>query len=372
MLPPKGAHSGPARQTRVIPVGKTPASPPEKRAETKEKPVPKAKPERLPPSDKPIPREGLPAIRYRINVARKRPDKVPRVSKSEQRKLDRDAATDRLVQLTREVPSLTACFIGIKGAAATTTSTVHAASVLGDSTRTVLVVTDFNPASGTSALRLGLDYDQTITLRGFRSDMDSMGSFRSFVKKVSTTRYGVRAISADSIIGGDQHLTGDDARKMLEVIKENSQFHYIDTANDITEDVTLAVVGMSDVIVFTANVAVRDSLRQLAISMETLRQHGFADKVDRSVVLISNIPKKGELDNYRKYLNYVDMGHRVVREIPFGGQFLGIPHDPVIMLDTEVDLGALAWRTYQDYLFTNIAIFEQHPAVVVSSSLSRT
>jgi hypothetical protein len=106
-------------------------------------------------------------------------------------------------------------------------------------------------------------------------------------------------------------------------------------------------------------VRIKDSLRQLAISEETLREWGFQDKVDNSVVVISNIPHGKDLDDYRRYINLHDYKDNLVREIPFKGQTLGVPHDPYIALDREVNLEELEWHTAQAYLAIAIAIFEQ-------------
>jgi len=324
------------------------------------------KPPRVAPAVAVIPKLGFPALRYKLNSLIGRPDRVPALSARELRLVQRHDGIDRLKDLCDKVPSLTVCFVNVKGAAATTTTTVHTASVVGDQTRSTLVVSDFNPASGTAAMRLGRDYDQTITLRKLLKELDNLDSFKKFINLVRPTPYSVRVISADSIVDQSQHLSGKNASKLLEAINTNCEYHFIDTANDITNPVILEVVGTSDVIVFTANVAVHDSLRQLAISMGTLRKHGYADKVDNSVVVISNLPKGKPLADYRYFLNQVNIRDVITREIPFNGQFLGVPHDPVIALDREVDLEKLHWSTYQAMLELGIAIFEQAPSLRAS------
>lgn len=273
----------------------------------------------------------------------------------------RHASLSRLNALADRVPSLTVAFVGVKGAAATTTTMVHASSVMADNTRGVLVASDFNPASGTGAARLGKDYDETVTLRQLLGDLDSFQHFQDFIRRIRPTVYGVRVISANDIISGNQHLAGADAEKMLEVIGRHCEYHFVDTANDITDEVTQAVVAAADVLVFTANVEVHDSLRQLATGMETLRRHGFEDKVNNAVVLISNLPEGVDLMDYRKFLNRVNIRDEIVQEYEFSGPFLSVPSDAIIKRDTEVELKPLAWRTYQSYLELVISILEQAP-----------
>ena len=197
--------------------------------------------------------------------------------------------------------------------------------------------------------------------RTSRGDIEGFKNFKDFIAKIRPTRYSVRPISANDIVSGSQHLTNEDAEIMLQTIDSNTEYHYIDTANDITDPVTLAAVQAADVLVFTAYVGIHDSLRQLAIGMETLRQHGFKDKVNTSVVVISGAPKGADLSTYHKYLNRVNIRDEVIQQYHFEGPFLHIPYDEVIRRDTEVDLEALDPDTYQAYLELNIAIFEQSP-----------
>jgi cellulose biosynthesis protein BcsQ len=318
---------------------------------------------RLAPPDADIPTMGWPKLRYAINKGFNRADLVPALSEKERRLLERDRSIEALMHLSDRAPSFTTCFINAKGGAATTTTMVHVASIIADLLRGTVVATDFNKASGTSGVRLGRDYDETITLRQLRQYVKSAPDedFKSFMSRLRQTPYGVRVVSSDSIISDRQHLAATDAVLLLQAIQRNCEYHLIDTANDITNGVTLEVIKASDPLVFTANVAMQDSLRQLAISMETLRKHGFTEQVDNSVIVISNLPKGKRLDDYRRYVNLHNINDVVVREIPFQGQLLGVPHDPVIARDTEVSLEDLDWETYQAYLEVALAIFEQAP-----------
>lgn len=305
------------------------------------------------------PEKGFPALRYKLYTSLNRPMWIPKPNKAERRELRRDRSRRELRVQGDSIPNLTVAYFGVKGASATTATTVHTASVLADETRGTVVVSDFNPAQGSSAVRLGREAHETVTLRGLLAKLNELSSFGKFIGTLRPTPYGVRVVSADSIVDPTQHLNDEDVAKMLEAIRKNCEYHHIDTGSDVTTGVTLQVAKAAKVFIFTANVAVRDSLRLLAIGMETLRKHGFGEKVDHSVVVISNIPKGKKLDDYMHYVNVVDVDHNVTREIPFMGAFVGVPHDPIIALDGEVDLEKLNWDTYQSYLDLNNAILEQ-------------
>lgn len=136
-------------------------------------------------TQRPIPEMGWPAIWYRIKKMVHENPVPPKLSKKEQvvadekarqtakkqeetrREEARSQGIETLTDLSDEVPSATVVFLGVKGAAATTTTATHVASVAADLTRSTFVFTDLNPASGTGAARLGKYFHQTITLREF-------------------------------------------------------------------------------------------------------------------------------------------------------------------------------------------------------------
>lgn len=273
----------------------------------------------------------------------------------------RRESIERLNEYSDRVPSLNIVMIGVKGSAGTSTTTAYTCSVHGDNTRSMVVGTDFNPAQGTFAGMVGKDYDQTITLRELLHDIEGFTNFKNFIRKIRPTRYSVRPISANDIVGVNEHLDGKSARRILDTISINSEYHYIDTANDITTEVSLAAVEKADVLVFTAYVGVQRSLQLLAVGMETLRRHGFEEKVANSVVVITGVEPGKSASDYRKYTDRVDMKNEVIAEYNFKGPILGIPYDPFIKEDTEVNLEAIHPDTYQAYLDLALCILEQAP-----------
>jgi cellulose biosynthesis protein BcsQ len=309
-----------------------------------------------------IPKKRFRKLLYRFNSeVLKRPDWVPKPDKKERMQLARDGSIRRLAELCDQMPRMTVCFVNSKGAGATTATQVYTVSVLHQVVDVIVGSADFNLASGNSAKRLGRTYENTITQKGLLSLTDNDLQPSEFLSHLRPSRYGVRVVSSDPIIDRDQTLSEADTGRALWALKEHCEYLYLDTMNKITDPVTLKVVEQADVIVFTANVAVQESLRQLATSMETLRRHGYEDKVNKSVVVISNIPRGKRLSEYRKFLNETNIEDRVDTQLDhlFVGQFLGVPHDPAIELDGEVDLEALAWETCQAYIELNIAIFTQ-------------
>jgi cellulose biosynthesis protein BcsQ len=270
-------------------------------------------------------------------------------------------AVHRQRELTDKTKKGVVAFINTKGAAATTVSTVNCACTLGWDTQTITLVFDDNPAEGTSAARLGKDYEETITVQELDSRLEELeAAFDKFIVEARPNRYFVRSISANSTVEGDNPLLqAERLEKIITVARKYCEYLLIDTPNVITDDATLRMFRMCDVLVFTANVAEHDSLRRLATSMESLRRKGLRDKVDQAVVIISNLPEGADLQGYRKFLNRVNLSDEIVEYYDFHGPFVGIYHDDEIALNRVVELEAWQRNTRQAYREANIAWLEQ-------------
>lgn len=323
---------------------------------------------------RPVPTMGARATLFKYWVMLFKNARPPRLSdkeiaslaaKAEQEEKQQRAAAsyECLRSLTDLCPHLVIAFIGVKGAAATTTTMVHVASTIADDTRTLVYGADFNPASGIAGARLGKEAGATVSIQQFAAIVDEVqGDRKSVNKRLRPTRYGVRVLSADDYtqIPGEQY--GTTTAKMLHVLDENCDYLLLDTPNDITTPAARAILERADIIVFTANVGERDSLRLLRVSMDTVRELGHPQKVRDSVVVISNTPPGASIDDYKKYLSKTNLHHDVTQPLvagEFHGQMLTVPHDPTIALNGEVNLSAYLEATLQAYRDVNIAIFEQ-------------
>ena len=323
---------------------------------------------------RPVPTMGMPAFLFNVAKAFNPNAQPPQLSKKEaaqlaaqaeleERTARAKASYDEQRNLSDQCTHLIVAFIGVKGAAATTTTMVHSASIFADDTRTTLYAADFNPASGTAGARLGKEGRDTTTIQEFSRIVDDVRKDRKSVQeKLRPTRYGVRVLSADDYTNIPPEQYGTVTAKMLDVLDENCEYLMLDTPNDITTAASRAIIDKADVIVFTANVGERDSLRLLRVSMDVVRKLDYADKVTNSIVVVSNVPEGMTRDDYTKYLSKVNLNHEVTGELgqgEFNGQMLAVPYDPQIALNGEVVLEALEPATTQAYRDINIAILEQ-------------
>lgn len=268
-----------------------------------------------------------------------------------------------IIALSDRVGAQRVCIINTKGSSARTTTLAHMASEHGITTLAGVTAVDFNLASGNLGRRLGRDFGQTLPLSLLIDEHINVDQYREFMRPIRPTPYNVRVVSADNIIKAGKKPNEIDAVKSMEALYRFCDFLHIDTLNLITEPVALANVDFSDVIVFVANVGEHESLRQLGSSMETLREQGFRDKVNRSVVAISNIPEGHNAMEYQDYLHDVNDENQVVSQTgaEFKGKIVGIPHDPYLKLVRQVDLEALQYETRMAYKRLVIAALQQNP-----------
>jgi hypothetical protein len=334
---------------------------------------------------------GLPKLVYAINKQRGKPHIVPQLSKKEraalvetQVELDEQweaaqQAYKRLKAVLTEtalsdvVPRQRVSFANTKGSAATTTTEVYTSAMRGFTTKSIVTSADYNLAAGNSVKLHGRSRSNrsTITQRELlamiqrdRESGSQMG-FGAFISELRPTPYSVRVVAADPIIEKDQNLTAEETEILLTSLGDRCEYLFLDTLNKITDPSALMVFEHSNVIVFTANVAITESLAQLGSSMQSLRKQGFEDKVDHAVVVMSNLPPGKRAEDYEKFLHLVDEDNEVVSrtgdQFRTSGMLLGVPYDPIIAKDTVIKLEDLAWETYQAYLNIDIAIFRQDP-----------
>lgn len=330
----------------------------------------------IPPDVEP-PTQGWPATVYRRNLAKQKEDParpgyilVPTPNDKEQAfRTERDyvalleQSKHNLVGLTKVRQRAIVVFINSKGNGATTTSVVWTSTGLCVETGTEVTVFDANWASGTASQRLRLSRAETVSERLLVDNLGVLsvnhGTFNEYVRS-NTDR--VRVVAAKSVMQGGGKLSDAEYVQVATLAFDNCDYLYVDTPNDIASEQLLALADIAHVLVFTANVGEQDSLRQLGTSMQALRNHGLEDKVNRSVVLISNLRPGESPNDFRKYQNEVDIENNVVSEFPgHEGPWVGVRHDRAMAEARQVVWADLNRETAQDIRLVNTAIQKRLP-----------
>ncbi len=328
-----------------------------------------------------LPLTGMTAVRYSIAKSLNPNARQPKLTKKElaliaqreeeeRQRADLELRTCRyheslnqLRMLGDRVGTATIAFFGVSGSAATTTNVVNSAAVFAEMTRTIVACSDFNPANGTAAARLGKDYGETLSVRDFRR-LVKEGKIQNPSQLTSLLRptvNGVRVLGANDRTSEAGEVESTVLDEMLDLIGRVFEFHYIDTANDTGTASMRKILERCDLPVFTANVDERKSLQLLGTSMEIARKTpGMRHKTNNSVVVISRLPEGDDLSNYRKFLNRVNIHEVVTSEYEFNGQMLKVHETDALAHNAAVDLTKLQWDlTMQEYIDVNIAILQQ-------------
>ena len=325
---------------------------------------------------KPIPTMGFPAWLYSLQKMVQADPVPPALSKKEKgliaeqaRLALRQKTLDRLDQLSKEVPTLTVCFVNSKGKGSKTTTWAHISCYMSDILRKPLIGADFNFGSGNGAARLGRAHAETMTMNDLKDQIAAYLSahpgektvpFHALDHLLRRNRYGVATVSSNDQTKAQNDVYGTSAAGMLNTLASLTHYLMIDTGNDITTTVMQRVFDKADIIVFTANADDVDTLLQLGTSMETVRNLGnYRGKVDRSIVAISNIPAGHTAEEYLKYTDRLDYSGEVIEKYHFDGAFTGIPHDSHMKNSGIIDLSALSPSTEQAYLNLAVLILEQ-------------
>lgn len=351
-----------------------------------------AKPQLALPPDVEPPTMGWPKLKFLWNVRRKKEDPnrpgyilVPTPNAKEIAfREERDYVAyiedskSYLLTLKNERKRAIVIFVNSKGNGATTTSTIWTITGLTIETGCEGWAFDGNFSSGTVAQRLGLE-GATISEREFADNLKSLNeSHGALIEYVQSNTDRVRVVGAKETIEGGRKLTPKEYADVATEAFRNCEYLYVDTPNEISGDQCLALLGLADLIVFTANIGEQDSLRQLGTSMETLRNFevngtSLRDKVNKSVVLFNNMPPDTNVEDYLKYLNKVNMANEVTQHFPgHVGPYVTIRHDRAMADARPVNFAALQRETAQDIRMFNITVLEQLPKKAALRELRRS
>jgi len=276
---------------------------------------------------------------------------------------EQDAA-EQVLELSDAVPTGVYACTQVKGGGSKTTTAVNLASLLAHITHATVVLIDANPASGNSGRKLGRDHHGTITVQGLLRVIKSNPKIETseLLSLMRPTRYGVRVVAADPIIGPQTRFYDTQWDAIFEMLRKKFEYIIVDMGNDITDKAALTILNRwTDVLVVTATVGNYESLRQMATTEETMRRfHIDAAKVDASVAVFSN----GQPDQLFEYLEAARLLDRyddvIAKHV---GPAVVIRHDRYLaspQFDTRgVDFGAISSHTLMDYYDLLIVLLEQ-------------
>ncbi len=290
----------------------------------------------------------------------------------------------RIVKLEREVrpDGVIAAVMNTKGTAGKTTVTAYCAALASEVTNANILIGDVNP-TGVIGARFGVGIKggpSKLTMKSLSREVQALVRLEGDQQKLSadaikhirtlipSARYGVRVISANPSYDQTDRINGTDIKRVLGAVDILADHQFYDMGNVLNNSVVLNTLDRTNVFIFTANVAVPATLRQLETSMQELRNLAdgrYAERVDRGIVVLNGLRRGQYIEDFNEYLYNLNEAGEVTDDSSFQGCVVGIPYTETLTGDDEalVDLKLLKPKGLGK---TNLKPFEAYQQLVIA------
>lgn len=288
------------------------------------------------------PTRGLPGFRYRANRLLGLADRTdPRYIRAPEPNLREQAErSEHFINAWCDVvPNGVFATVNAKGGSAKTCTIVNVASLFAMVTGSTPLLIDANPASGTSAQKVGRDYYQTITVQELLQLITDNPSVElaKLLRVIKKTRYGLRVVSANPFASPDTKLYFSQWNTIFELLTRKFPYIFVDMGNEIWDiGAQTLLKRWIDVLLVTANVGDRrhpdrgipESLEQMAKSEKSMVSFGVDPvKVSNALGVFSN-GRPSELQRYLDEAVFLGPDGDVIAR--HEGHALVVPHDPYL------------------------------------------
>lgn len=244
----------------------------------------------------------------------------------------------------------TAVVVNIKGGASKTTATYLLSATLGRVRGGTVLAWDNNENAGNLADRAmpashhHTALDLLANIDQFRTP-EHVDKLTGYVRAQGDNRFHVLA-SQDH--AGDREVIDADAfRQMHAVLRQHYNLAIVDTGNASTAATWQAAVDVADTVV-VAITNKEDAARRAFVTIDALRKAGHADKLSRSIALITQ-PAEASTERLDKVRELLAQHVAAVIVIPF---------DPALDEGDEIDWDRLHKKTRRAYLEATAALIE--------------
>jgi MinD-like ATPase involved in chromosome partitioning or flagellar assembly len=272
-------------------------------------------------TERPItPNQGWPQLVYWVNChILKDPDRVPKISAKQRAKIKAEVEAALALQRQADLDEYEALLIehirrynqqrrwcaivgNVKGGASKSPSAALLANCIGWATRRLTTAIDNNPYEGTLGRWLGIDRDETVTVRQLNERIlgGHVAEFIHFSAPLGSNPYNVQMVAADRV-AQQQSYDHDIAKNVIVTAKRNSIFTVNDTSNDIGAGAVEAALEESDVFVVPA-LNKDDKLEGVKATMDNLTRWGHAAAVRHAVVLVNGMGPGQTAEDFREIL----------------------------------------------------------------------
>lgn len=287
------------------------------RRQTEKAPKPQ-KEKWVPPGGTILPDRGWPRFLYAIYRLLSI-EKVPAISAAQQAELKRNADEEQrrrvqadldeyeqqlIVAAQRSNQRRRWCVVvsDVKGGSSKSPTAAIIANFIGWATKRLTTAVDNNPYEGTLSKWVGIDRDDTVSIRQMNDRIHEgrIGEFVDFSVPLGSNPYNVQLVVSDSVVQ-KQSYDQDTAKSVISTAKQNSIFVVNDTGNGIGEGAVEAALEESDVLVVPA-LNKDDKLEGVRNTLDSFTEWGHTDIARHAIVLINGLHPGQSAEDYREML----------------------------------------------------------------------
>lgn len=248
--------------------------------------------------------------------------------------------------------SRTITVMNLKGGAGKTSATYLIAATLGRVRGGNILAWDNNENKGTLAdrsARAGHDHTAVDVLAHLDRlrDSSTADELSNFVRRQGDSKFDV--LASQNVASDREVIDGDAFAELHSLFRTRYHLLVVDTGNASTAGTWQAAAELADTIVLTA-MNKEDSLKTAMATVDVLVQHGYAPKLTKSVLLLTQpaVAAQGRREAIAKQAERL---HRTRAHLePFGIRVAEIPFDPSLDDGDTITYEALMPQTQEAYL----------------------
>jgi MinD-like ATPase involved in chromosome partitioning or flagellar assembly len=228
--------------------------------------------------------------------------------------------------------------VGLKGGVGKTTTTAALGTVLAAERRDRVLALDAGPDGGTLGGRVARETSATI--RDVVRALPRIGSYADFRRFTSRTASGLEVIANDIDPAESVVFGGEDYEAVVGALGEQYPIILTDCGTGLLNSTMRGAVTLADQVIFVTAPSV-DGVSGTGTTLDWLADHGYADLVRRSLVVVSGVGRTSRAVKVDRMVAYFSARCRGVVTVPF---------DEHLAAGAEIDLGMVRSRVYRAYL----------------------
>ncbi|WP_164873088.1 MinD/ParA family ATP-binding protein, partial [Streptomyces resistomycificus] len=227
--------------------------------------------------------------------------------------------------------------VGLKGGVGKTTTTAALGTVLSAARNDRILALDASPDGGTLGGRVARE--ATTTIHDVVRALPRLDSYLDFRRFTSRTASGLEVLANDIDPGESVGLGGADYRAVVGALGRQYPIILTDCGTGLLHSTMHGALTLADQVIFVTAPSV-DGVTGTGTTLEWLADHGYADLVRRSLVVVSGVGRTARTVRVDKMVEYFEARCRGVVTVPF---------DEHLAAGAEIDLDRVRPGVHRAY-----------------------